>query len=342
MSGMTSDKTESQQSHQSRGRHAESVSDMTRSGWRDVVGRVIKEFEDDKVVLLSAGVAFFFFLALIPALAAGISVYALVARPSQIIQQAQQFLAGSPPQISEFLISQMERMSTEAGQALGWSALAGILFALWSASTGTARLIEAVNVAYDERDDRGFLHRRGVALIWTVGLLALAVGGLVVGNLVFSALRSPDLTPWARVAGTTVFWVGLAVIMALGLAVLYRYAPYRAEPKWRWVSWGSVVAVVLWVGATLAFRLYVSNFGNYNEIYGSLGAVIVFMLWLLITAVIIILGAEINSELEHQTRVDTTTGSEAAMGERDAYVADTLGDTQESFPFGNHGPSADA
>lgn len=337
---MTSEESASNRSPRGRGRHAERVSEIPRQGWRDVAGRVIKRFEDDKVVLLSAGVAFFFFLSLIPALAAGISIYALVTSPADIIDQAQQFLTGAPTEISGFLTDQLQRISSQAGQTLGWSAGAAILFAVWSASAGTARLIEAVNVAYDEKDDRGFFHRRGIAFVWTLGILIFAIGGLMVGSSVLDTLRSADLTPWVRTAGTILFWIGLALVMALGLSITYRYAPYRDEPKWRWVSWGSVVAVVLWVIATLGFQLYVSNFDSYDQIYGSLGAVIIFMLWLLISTVIIILGAEINSELEHQTEVDTTIGPEATMGNRDAYVADTLGSTRSPTP-GAQGQSLD-
>lgn len=325
---MTSEESTSKRSPRARGRHAESVSEIPRRGLRDVAGRVIKRFEDDKVVLLSAGVAFFFFLALIPAMAAGISIYALVTSPTDIVDQAQQFLAGAPTEISGFLTDQLQRISSQAGQTLGWSAGAAMLFAVWSASAGTARLIEAVNVAYDEKDDRGFLHRRGIAFVWTLGILVFAIGGLLVGSSVLDTLRTADLAPWVRTAGTILFWIGLGIVMALGLSITYRYAPYRDEPEWRWVSWGSIIAVVLWVIATLGFQLYVSNFGSYDQIYGSLGAVIIFMLWLLITTVIIILGAEINAELEHQTAVDTTVGPEATMGERDAFVADTLGSQQ--------------
>lgn len=338
---MTSEESTTQQLPQTRGRHAESVSEIPRRGWRDIAGRVIKQFEDDKVVLLSAGVAFFFFLSLIPALAAGISIYALVTSPIEIINQAQQFLSGAPPQISQFLTGQLQRVSSQAGHTLGWSAAAAILFAVWSASAGTARLIEAVNVAYGEKDDRGFLHRRGIAFIWTLGILILAIGGLLAGSSVLDSLRSADLAPWVRTGGTILFWVGLATVMALGLSITYRYAPYRDEPEWRWVSWGSIVAVVLWVIATLGFQLYVSNFGSYDQIYGSLGAVIIFMLWLLITTVIIVLGAVINSELEHQTGVDTTVGAQEPMGDRDAFVADDLGSSHESMLPGDRELSGD-
>lgn len=328
---MTSEEGTSPQLSQQRGRRAEKVSEIPRRGWQDVAVRVIKSFEDDKVVLLSAGVAFFFFLSLIPALAAGISIYALVASPTEIVDQAQRLLSEAPPQISEFLTNQLQRISSEAVRTLGWSAAAAILFALWSASTGTARLIEAVNVAYDERDGRGFLHRRGIAFVWTLGILILATGGLLVGSAVLGTLRSADLAPLVRTGGTILFWIGLAMVMAVGLSITYRYAPYRDKPEWRWVSWGAIVAVVLWVIATLGFQLYLSNFGSYDQIYGSLGAVIIFMLWLMITTVNIILGAEINSKLEHQTGVDTTVGSHEPMGDRNAFVADDLGKSHESM-----------
>ncbi len=145
-----------------------------------------------------------------------------------------------------------------------------------------------------------------------------------------------------RTGGNILFWIGLAVVMALGLSILYRYAPYRDDPEWRWVNWGSIVAVVLWVIATIGFRIYVSNFGSSDQIYGSLGAVIVFMLWLMITTVIIILGATINAELEHQTGVDTTVGSEEARGDRDAFVADDLGRSRSSLLPGSQESSEES
>ncbi len=324
-----------------RGRDAEKVSEIPLTGWRDVAGRVIEQFEEDKVVLLSAGVAFFFFLAMIPAMAAGISIYALVASPIDIINQMQQLLSGAPSEISEFFTGQLQRISSQAGGSLGWSAAVAILLAVWSASTGTARLIEAVNAAYDEKDTRGFLHRRGIAFVWTLGILILAIGGLMVGSSVLDTLRSDDVAPWVRTGGTIIFWIGVTIVMYIALSITYRYAPYRDEPKWRWVSWGSAVAVVLWAIATFGFQLYVSNFGSYDQIYGSLGAVIIFMLWLLITTVIIILGAQINSELEHQTEVDTTVGRGEPMGNRNAFVADDLGSSHESISSGVREVSGD-
>jgi membrane protein len=329
------------QNRDERGRDAEKVSEIPGRGWKDVAGRVVERFQDEKVVLLSAGVAFFFFLSLIPALAAGISIYALVASPIEIINQAEQFLSGAPSQISGFLTEQLQRISSRAGGTLGWSAAAAILFAVWSASAGTARLIEGVNVAYDENDDRGFFHRRGIAFLWTVGILILAIAGVSVGSSVLDTLRSAEIAPWVRTAGTILFWIGLALVMYVALSITYRYAPYREDPEWRWVSWGSAVAVTLWVIATLGFQLYVSNFGSYDQIYGSLGAVIVFMLWLLITTVIIILGAQINSELEHQTGVDTTVGEPEPMGERGAFVADDIGASHESILSGKQESSGD-
>jgi membrane protein len=190
-------------------------------------------------------------------------------------------------------------------------------------------LITAVNRAYDEDETRGFLRLRGLALLLTIGavlaLLAVVYALVVAPN----SLSDDGSMNVLRVAVLVVRWPLLAIGAMVGLAIIYRYAPNRAEARWKWVSPGAVIATLVWLAASVGFAFYTANFGQYNETYGALGAVVVVMLWLYIGALVTIAGAELNAELEHQTARDTTTGQPRAMGERDAYVADTLGESPD-------------
>jgi len=308
-----------------RGRDADRPSDLPATGWKDVGLRVKDELKEDQAPLLSAGVAFYLLLALFPALAALVSVYGLVADPSQVSEQVAD-LTGSLPEDAQALITdQLEKITAEQ-QGIGVTLAVSVALALWAASSGVKHLISAVNAAYDERETRKFLKLRGLALLLTLGAVlfaAVAIG--VIGVLPVVA----DQLPFGSLGQLLVqvaSYVGLAVAFAVGLAVLYRYAPDRDAPRWQWVSWGAVIATVIWVVASIGFSVYVTNFGSYGETYGSLGAVIVLMLWLSITAFAVILGAEVNSELEAQTAKDSTVGHPAPMGTRGAVKADTLGE----------------
>jgi len=299
-----------------RGRDADGPSDVPAKGWKDVLLRVKAEVKDDQVPLLSAGVAFYLLLALFPALAAVVSIFGLVADPGQVQQQVTD-LTGTLPEEARSLITDQLEQITKQEQGIGVTLAVSIAAALWAASSGVKHLIGAINAAYDEKEGRKFLKLRGLSLALTVaGVLfaALAIG--VIG--VLPALA--DQLPFGSVGQVLVH-----VASYVGLAVLYRYAPDRDKPKWQWVSWGAVIATLVWILGSIAFSVYVSNFGSYGETYGSIGAVIVLMLWLVVTAFAIILGAEINSELEAQTAKDSTVGHQQPMGTRDAVKADTLG-----------------
>lgn len=308
-----------------RGRDAQAPQHIPARGWKDVGLRVKDEVKEDQVPLLSAGVAFYLLLALFPALAAVVSVYGLVADPAQVSEQVTD-LTGTLPQEAQSLITdQLERITQEQ-QGIGVTLAVSVVAALWAASSGVKHLIGAVNAAYDERETRKFLKLRGLSLALTLGAVlfaAVAIGVIGVLPVLVSEL------PFGAVGQALVqvgSYVGLAAGFCLGLAVLYRYAPDRDAPRWQWVSWGAVIATVLWIVGSVAFSVYVSNFGSYGETYGSIGAVIVLMLWLVVTSFAIILGAEINSELEAQTAKDSTVGHAEPMGTRGAVKADTLGE----------------
>ncbi len=321
--------TEDERRHEGgddRGRAADAPGDVPAKGWKDVAARVKGELKDDQVPLLSAGVAFYLLLALFPALAALVSMYGLFADPSEVSRQVSD-LTGTLPQDAQSLITDQLEKVTEQEQGLGLTVAVSIAAALWAASSGVKHLIGAINAAYDEKETRKFLKLRGLALALTVGgvfFAAVALGVIAVLPNLADRLPFGSL---GQVLVQVASYVGLAIGFAVGLAVLYRFAPDRDAPKWRWVSWGAAIATVVWILGSIAFSVYVSNFGSYGETYGSIGAVIVLMLWLAVTAFAIILGAEINSELEAQTAKDSTVGHPEPMGTRGAVKADEVGES---------------
>ena len=309
-----------------RGRDAKTPADIPGSGWRDIAWRVVAEISNDNLSMVAAGVAFYGLFAIVPALGSIVAVYGLIADPKAIQQQLQAVSGVLPADARSIIDQQLTRVTSSAPTTLGLGALIGILLTLWSANKGTKGLIEALNIAYDEGEDRNFFFLNLISLLLTLGLIVFIVVTLsmiAVLPALFGSLGLSDtmvsLARWLR-------WPILALVFILALAVLYRFAPSRDRPRWRWVSLGAVVSTVLWVAGSIAFSLYVSNFASYNETYGSLGAVLILMMWLWISAFIVLLGAEINAEMEHQTARDTTAGKPDPRGQRGAYVADTVGE----------------
>lgn len=308
-----------------RGRGADAPRRVPARGWKDIAVRTGKEAKADNLVLMAAGVAFFALLALVPALVAIVSIYGLVADPADVSSQIDDALAAAPSEVRELVSSQLRSVTEQSSGGLGLGLALGVALALWSASGGMKQLMTAINEAYDEEETRGFLALRGTALLLTLGAIVFVVAAVGVITAVPALLEDTALGSAARVAMSLLRWPLLGAGLVVGLAVLYRYGPDRAEPRWTWTAPGTLVAVVLWLVASMAFSVYTSNFSSYGETYGSLGAVVVLMLWLMISAATVIIGAEINAEAEHQTRADTTEGQPRPMGTRDAEVADTLG-----------------
>jgi membrane protein len=308
-----------------RGRNAERPRDIPARGWKEIALRVKEEVKADHTSLSAAGVAFFGFLAAVPALAATVSIYALVADPGQVQARVESLFGALPEEAQALLTSQLESIIEQSGGALGLSVVVGILLSLWAASSGMAHLVEAVNAAYDEEETRGMVKRRGLALLFTVGAVLFVVATVGAISVLPALLDRTGLGGPARWALNLLVWPVIAIGFAVGLSLLYRFAPDRDEPRWRWVSWGSVVAVLIWLVGSLAFRFYAANFGSYNETYGSLAAVVLLLLWLFLTSFVVLLGAQVNAEMEHQTARDTTVGREQPMGQRRAVVADNLG-----------------
>jgi membrane protein len=288
-----------------RGRTADDPTEIPMAGWKDIALRVKDQMRSDHVTLSSAGVAFFGFTALIPMLAATVSIYGLIAAPSDLTSLVNRIRGAAPPEVADMLQQQLESITSSSSGALGVGALVGVLVALWSASSGMAHLVEAINIAYDEDvDDRSFWLRRLLALGLTLGVL-VAVATVATVFAVAGAVGG-GVGVVVDVAG----WVLTAAIASAALAVLYRNAPDRDAPEWRWATPGAAVAIVSILISSFLFRLYVTQFGSYNETYGALGAIVVVLTWLFLVSMTVVVGAEINAELEHQTAVDTTTGDE--------------------------------
>ncbi len=306
-----------------RGRTATSPASIPRRGWWDVALRVKDEIGNDHVSVVAAGVAFYALLASFPAIAAIVAIAGIVIDPAQVEQQMQALIAMLPEDAAAILEEQARKVVSKGGTAMSLGAVAGLLLTLYSASAGMRNLMVGMNIAYDEAEDRGFIKKLLVSLVLTLGLIVgfiLAIACIIALPIVISFM---SLGETVEAMLNYLRWPLLAMFMMMGLAIIYRFAPNRSDPKWRWVSVGAVVATVLWVVASIGFSIYVRNFASYNETYGSLGAVIILLMWLWISAFVILLGAELNAELEHQTEHDTTTGEAQPMGKRGAVKADT-------------------
>ncbi|GAA3944973.1 YihY/virulence factor BrkB family protein [Allohahella marinimesophila] len=307
------------------GRQATSPGDIPKSGWKDILIRTWKEKANDNLGLVAAGVAFYFLLAVFPAIGAFISIYGLMYDPADAQQQMSDAMTMMPADAREILNEQMQQLAQRGSGTLGLSAAIGILLAIWSSMKGTSALMTALNIVYDEREERGFVYLKFITFLITFGAFVFVAVSLVVIAAAPAILEQMGLGSWIETVIQYARWPVLALLFMSLLAVLYRFGPSRAAPKWRWVSLGSVTGTILWIVGSLLFSWYASNFGSYNETFGSLGAVILLLMWFYITAFIILLSGELNAEVEHQTKMDTTSDEPEPMGQREAFVADTVG-----------------
>jgi membrane protein len=304
------------------GGRAETPKEIPAKGWFQIVRRAFKEVGEDHLTLIAGGIAYTWFLALFPGIIAGVLIWGLVADPAQIDSQIKSLAETLPASARPLVTDQLSSATAQAGGGIGIAVVISIALALWSASAGVAGLIEATNIAYDETEERNFFVKRGLALLGTLAFmvfLAVAIGLVAVFPVVAEQLGGGVIV---QVGAQIVRWVALVLVAVVVLALLYRIGPDRDAPQMRWLSLGAVVATVLWVAASIGFSFYVSNFGSYGETYGSLAGVVVLLLWFWITALVVLLGAEINAEAEAQTVSDTTKGEPQPLGERGAVKAD--------------------
>jgi membrane protein len=311
-----------------RGRAADRPSELNARGWKDILLRTYKSISSDRVFALSAGVTYYILLSLFPALTALVSIFGLFGDTAVIEEQVDSLALVIPAGGLDIIHQQLDRLTAQGSGTLGFAFIAGLLTSLWSANASVKAMFDALNVVYGERERRSFIKLNALSLLFTAGLLVftiVAIAAIVVLPTILNLLFLGYSTEWAI---ALLRWPALFVIVVLGLSVIYRYGPDRADAKWRWVSWGSAFAALLWMLVSMTFSWYVANFGSYNETYGSLGAVIGFMVWTWLSVSVVLLGGELNAEMEHQTARDTTTGAPMPMGMRKAEMADTLGAAQ--------------
>ncbi|NPD68543.1 YihY/virulence factor BrkB family protein [Lichenicola cladoniae] len=305
------------------GASAESPGEIPLKGWWNVLKRAGAGFSEDRVMAEAAGVTFYGLLALFPAIASLISLYGLFSNPATLNDQLEGLGGIVPGGGLDIIKAQIGALTASGHKALGFGAVAGVATSIWSANAGMKSLFDALNVVYHEHEKRSFVRLTVTSLTFTLGafgfiiiaLLAVVVVPLVLNFVGFGG-ATDMLLDLAR-------WPFMLIVLMGALALIYRYGPSRNNARWAWVSWGSVAAAILWVLVSLGFSYYVSNFGNYNKTYGSLGAVIGFMTWIWISSIVVLMGAELNAELEQQTERDTTVGPDKPRGSRGAYKADT-------------------
>lgn len=283
---------------------------MSFAEWKQVLTRSWKEAGDDNLGLISAGVAFYGFLALVPLLGAIVLSYGIVAEPKTVIANVGQLTSVMPADAAKLIGEQLLNVVKTSDGKKGLGLLVALVIALFGARNGATAIMTALNVAYDEKEDRGFIKLNLYALGITVGAVVVAIVAMIaIAALGHLETLFPGLPKFVVAVGKLVTYVLLALAGAAGAATLYRYGPSRAEAKWTWLTPGSLIVTVLWLALTIGFGIYVANFGNYNATYGSLGAVIVMLTWLYLSSYILVLGAELNSELERQTTAQTTEGA---------------------------------
>ena len=308
-----------------RGRLAGTPSEIPAKGWKDILPRVYGNVSRHRVMALAAGMTYYSILAIFPAIAALVAVYGLFSDPSTIAKHVDQLGGFLPGGAIDVARDQLTRVSSKGPSTLGLTFLVGLAVSLWSANAAIKSLFDTLNIVYGEDEKRGFVELNAISLCFTIGGILFMLAAL--GSIVAIPYLLNDVGLSSR--GDLLFrvgrWFAMYLIIAVVLAVIYRYGPSRAAPRWRWITWGSAIAALLWLAASGLFSWYVANFGNFNQTYGSLGAVIGFMTWLWISAIVILLGAEIDAEMEHQAARDSTTGAPLPMGVRGARVADTLG-----------------
>ncbi|WP_088561317.1 YihY/virulence factor BrkB family protein [Arboricoccus pini] len=307
-----------------RGREARNPLEIPPRGWLDIAWRTVREIQDDRVLAVGAGVAFFSLLALFPTITALVSIYGLFTDAGAMAQHLNLVGGFLPAGATDILADQMRRISSQPTDHLSFAFAFGLLLALWSANAGTKAIFDGLNVTYGEMEKRGFFKLNLLTLFFTIAGLAFVLVALavIVGlpiALDFVGLRnSNDLL--LRIGR----WPLLFVVIVFVLAVIYRYGPSRNHATWRWITPGSVLAASAWILVSIGFSWYVSKFGTYDRTYGSLGTVIGFMTWMWISSVIVLTGAELNAEIEHQTARDSTKPPAKPMGARGAVVADNV------------------
>jgi membrane protein len=313
-----------------RGRQAKHPEDIPSRGWADILWRVVWSVPQDRVLATAGGVAFFALLAVFPGLATMVSLYGLFADVTTMSRHLTLLTGILPSGVLDLLAQEMTRIASKSTPTLSTAFLVSFAIAFWSANSGIVALFDALNVIYKEREKRTLFRLYGTTFLFTLGALGFAVAAttaVVAIPVILTFVGLSSLSDWLL---SLARWPVLLILVVLGLALIYRYGPSRHEAKWRWVTWGSALAALLWIIGSMLFSWYVASFDSYNKTYGSLGAGVGFMTWMWLSIVIVLLGAELNSEMERQTARDTTDGQPKPLGGREAYAADSVGGARSS------------
>jgi membrane protein len=311
-----------------RGRDAVSPWQIPFKGWKDILVRTYHGINEDRLLAVAAGVVFYGLLALFPAITALVSSYALFAKASTINDHLSLISGVLPAGAFDIVKDQVARVLAKGDVKLGLAFATSFLLAVWSANGGMKAILDALNVVHGENEKRGFLKLNAVSLAFTFGGLVailIAIGCVVALPVVLSTIGLGSISDVLLRIGR---WPVLVAMMLLGLAVLYRYGPSRQSPQWRWLTVGGVLASVTWLAGSALLSFYLANYANYDATYGSLGAAIGLMMWMWMSTIVVLFGAELNSEIEHQTAMDSTGDGNKPLGARGAKVADTVGEAK--------------
>jgi membrane protein len=301
---------------------ASTAFELTVKSWWSILKRIFTNIGGHNIPLISAGVAFYCLLAIFPLLGATISLYGLIVSPEEL-QRHMALLVDVVPTDSSYIIEeQLKTLTEKSSSALGWGFFLTLFLSLWSSSKGANALITACNITYNENEGRGFFNGLVARIACTISMIATVIVALACITIL------PETISWVTggsIDNKQAMWLTWPVMLVLFnfcLSALYRYAPHRRSAQWRWVTPGALLATVLWIAASYGFSIYLNEFASYNKTYGSVGGIIILLMWLYLSAYIILIGAEINSSIELQTSVDSTVGEDKPMGERNAVVAD--------------------
>lgn len=308
-----------------RGRDAVSPFEIPWLGWKDILWRTWQQIDEDRLLAIAGGVVFFGLLAIFPAIAAFVSLYGLFADVGTVGNHIALASGILPAGALGIVREQVTRIATSASSTLGLGFVVGLGIALWSANAGMKAIVDALNVIYGEREKRGFIRLTLVALAFTIGVIGFLLAAIAAVVAFPIALNTIGLGGMSETILRILRWPALLVVVVIGLALLYRYGPSRDDAKWQWLSVGSVLAAIVWLASSALLSWYLETFADYNATYGSLGAAIGMMMWMWISALVILFGAELNAEIEHQTAMDSTVGDGKPLGARGAAMADTVG-----------------
>jgi len=303
---------------------------MPARAWKDIAKRTWARTWQDNVGLVAAGVSYYGFLALVPLLGIIVMLYGVVARPDTVVSNVRAVTAILPPDVAQLIADQLVAAIKTTKETKGLGILVALLVALYGGTNGASAIITALNIAYEEKEKRSLGRFYMLAATMTAGAVALAVTALVVATyLAFLGSFAPNASPLLLFVGKVAGYFGLTLAAAAVAATLYRFAPSREDAQWKWITPGSLFAATTWLLLTLAFSFYVTSITDYNVTYGSLGTIIVLLTWIYLSAYALIFGAELNSEIEHQTAKDSTTGKPLPLGRRGAWAADHVATDDE-------------